>query len=169
MSRENATGAQPVLPTRCPSCLADLTTEQSRDPLTLNDVDEDVQDLNGARIRDSDVRQTQLLAWRCRTCTAVVPAYDPTSLITNLAERLFNQPEPPAPSRNPFTDPAKKYEGDSQQRLSAMTSDEVHENERYWDWRVATTSNAYSRWWCSKAASRATRELDRRGLDRDDW
>ena len=169
MSRENATGAQPVLPTRCPSCRADLTTEQSRDPLTLNDVDEDVQDLNGGRIRDSDVRQTQLLAWRCRTCTAVVPAYDPTSPITNLAERLFNEPEPPALSHNPFTDPANKYEGDSQQRLSAMTSDEVHENERYWDWRVATTSNAYSRWWCSKAASRATRELDRRGLDRDDW
>jgi hypothetical protein len=169
MSWESATGAQPVLPTRCPSCLADLTTEQSRDSLTLNDVDEDVQDLNGGRIRDSDVRQTQLLAWRCRTCTAFVPAYDPTSLISELAEGLFNEPESPAPSHNPFTDPAKKYAGDSQQRLSAMTSDEVYENERYWDWEVATTSNAYSRWWCSKAHSSATRELDRRGLDRDGW
>jgi hypothetical protein len=164
MSWGNATGAQPLLPIRCPSCLADLTTEQSRDPLTLNDVDEDVQDINGGRIRDSDVRQTQLLAWRCGNCTAVVPAYDPTSLITNLAEMLFNEPEPPAPSHNPFTDPSAEYEGDSQERLSAMTSDEVHENERYWDWGVATTSNAYSRWWCSKAHSRATRELYKRGV-----
>jgi hypothetical protein len=66
---------------------------------------------------------------------------------------------------NPYTDPADKYAGDSDQQLSSMTSDELRENERYWAWEVERTTNPYSRWWCSKAHSRATREFDQRGVE----
>ena len=166
-SRENIMGDQPIQFTVCPSCGADLLAEQSRDPLTLKDVDVEVEVQNGSLIQQADVRYKQLLAWRCLTCSAVVPAYEPTSPIRELAERLFNEPERDAPSDNPFTNPAGNYEGDSDQQLSSMTSDELRENERYWDWEMSNTSNPYNHWWCSKAHSRATRELDRRGLDHD--
>ena len=63
------------------------------------------------------------------------------------------------------THPADKYAGDSDQQLSSMTSDELRESEQYWAWEGERTTNPYSRWWCSKAQSRATREFDQRGIE----
>src|SRR5664280_1959071 len=83
-SRENIMGDQPIQLTVCPSCGADLLAEQSRDPLPLKDVDEEVEVQNGSLIQQAEVRYKQLLAWRCLTCSAVVPAYEPTSPIREL-------------------------------------------------------------------------------------
>ena len=73
------------------------------------------------------------------------------------------------PSENPFTNPANRYEGDSEERLTSMTAWELREYCRYWDWCHWTATNPYNSWWCSKAMSRGKRELERRGMDRDCW
>ena len=160
---------RPLQITDCPSCGCDLTSEQSRDRVTLNDVEGQVQDRQRRRIWDSNVRQMDLIAWRCRTCSAVVPAYDLTSPIMHLAGMLLAEPKPDPASEIPFTDPADRYEGTSEERLMSMTAWEVREYCRYWDWCRWTATNSYSSWWCSKAVSRGKRELERRGMDRDCW
>jgi hypothetical protein len=164
---EDAMGERPIHLTSCPNCGSDLTTEQGRDQYTLSDIDVEFQDPNADAIREQEVTQDQLLAWRCRSCTTFVPAHDPASPIGQLADELLNGPKAHSLVDNPFTDPARNYEGDSGQQLRSMTAEELREHERFWDWRAATTLNPYNSWWCSKAHSRATRELDRRGLSRD--
>jgi hypothetical protein len=157
---------RPLRITDCPPCGGDLTSEQSRHGVTLNDVDGQVQDRYRRRIWEANIRQEDLIAWRCRTCWAVVAAYDLTSPIIHLAGMLL---EAHPPSGNPFTDPSDRYEGDSEERLTSMTTEEVREYCRYWDWLRRSHTNAYNSWWCGKARSRGGRELDRRGLDGYDW
>ena len=160
---------RPLHITDCPSCGCDLTSEQSRDRVTLNDVEGQVQDRFRGRIRHANIWQTDLIAWRCHTCSAVVPAYDLTSPIMHLAGMLLDEPRTCPLSENPFTDPSDRYEGNSEERLTSMTADELREYCRYWDWLRSSYTDPYSSWWCSKARSRGGRELDRRGLDGDDW
>ena len=97
---------RPLAITDCPSCGCDLTSEQSRDRVTLNDVEGQVQDRFRGRIRHANIWQTHLIAWRCNACSAVVPAYDLTSPIMHLRECSWTSPGPSA-QRESFYGPVR--------------------------------------------------------------
>jgi hypothetical protein len=133
--------------------------------VTLNDVEGQVQDRFRGRIRYANIWQTDLIAWRCRTCSAVVPAYDLTSPIMHLGGMILDEPKPDPLSENPFSDPSDRYEGNSEERLTSMTAEELREYCRYWDWERRSHTDPYNSWWCGKACSRGGRESSTGG----DW
>lgn len=89
-------------------------------------------------------------------------------LVEHLHADVAGLPSLPRPDHgpNPYLNPlAGRRDHDERD----LTDAELREQARYWNWRYEQETRPYDRWWCSKALSRAQRELDSRGLHPQSW